>query len=554
MNGAQQLIAALAQHGVETIFGYPGGAIMPVYDALYDSPVNHVLCRHEQAAALAANGYARASGRVGVCMATSGPGATNLITGLGDAMLDSVPIIAITGQVASPFIGTDAFQEVDMLGLSLAVTKHSILIESISQLPQAVADAFQIAQSGRPGPVLIDIPKDIQQAEVTATMALVSDPLSLRSEETTAPLADQLAAANSMLNAAQRPVAYVGGGVVMGQAETVLSDWLSARGIPVVTTLKGLGAVNASNPDYLGMLGMHGTKAANLAVNECDLLIALGVRFDDRVTGKLDTFAPDAQVIHIDIDAAELGKLRHPAVVLAGDVRQILPQLTATPSFPAWQQYCRALRAEHQPHYPTEQEDIDATALLARLSTLCDEQTVISCDVGQHQMWVAQHMDFSKASNHLSSSGFGTMGFGLPAAIGAQFARPSDTVINVSGDGSFMMNVQELATIRRYQLPIKILLLDNERLGMVRQWQELFFAERYSETDLSDNPEFTELGHVFGIPGQRIEYAHQVADALATMLAAEGPYLLHVRIDAQNNVWPLVPPGASNIQMMEARP
>lgn len=550
MNGAQQLIAMLQRKGVSTLFGYPGGAIMPVYDALYQSGLQHVLCRHEQAAALAAVGYARARDQVGICLATSGPGATNLITGLADAMLDSVPVVAITGQVAQPLIGTDAFQEVDVLGLSLAVTKHSILVESVEQLPDALDEAFMIASSGRPGPVLIDIPKDIQLASVGEPPAIT---VTTTEVETAAPRASAtvLAQANQLLGLAQRPVAYIGGGVVLGRAVSALRQWLDDTGIPSVTTLKGIGAVAKDYAFHLGMIGMHGTKAANLAVQDCDLLLCLGARFDDRVTGKLSEFAPHAKVIHVDIDAAELGKLRQPTVAIQAELIPTLTQLRERPAIAEWQQHCQALCVQHAWQYDHAGDDIDAPALLHELSTRLPGNSVISCDVGQHQMWVAQHVSFASPHDHLSSSGLGTMGFGLPAAIGAQFARPEDLVINICGDGSFMMNVQELATIHRYRLPVRILLLDNQRLGMVRQWQQLFFEQRYSETELADNPAFADLAAVFGIPGQMIDRAEQVPAALEALITAQGPYLLHVRIDAQANVWPLVPPGASNAQMME---
>jgi acetolactate synthase-1/2/3 large subunit len=545
MNGAQWVVHALRTQGVNTVFGYPGGAIMPVYDALYDGGVEHLLCRHEQGAAMAAIGYARATGHTGVCIATSGPGATNLLTGLADALLDSIPVVAITGQVASPLIGTDAFQEVDVLGLSLACTKHSFLVQSLDELPRVIAQAFEVAQSGRPGPVLVDIPKDIQVAEGEPALLLstVQDNVSLPQAE--------LAQAWEMLAAAERPVLYVGGGVGMAGAVPALRDFMTATGIPATCTLKGLGAVDAEHPGYLGMLGMHGTKAANLAVQQSDLLIAVGARFDDRVTGKLNTFAPDARVIHMDIDPAEMSKLRQAHVELCGDLNSLLPALRQPLSISPWQQNIAQLRAEHAWRYDHPGEAIYAPLLLKQLSERKSPQAVVTTDVGQHQMWAAQHMTFTRPENFITSSGLGTMGFGLPAAVGAQVARPEDTVICISGDGSFMMNVQELGTVKRKQLPLKILLLDNQRLGMVRQWQQLFFSERYSETDLSDNPDFLTLASAFGIPGQRITRKDQVEAALDAMLNSDGPYLLHVSIDELENVWPLVPPGASNSQMLE---
>ncbi|MRT58884.1 acetolactate synthase 2 catalytic subunit [Enterobacteriaceae bacterium RIT693] len=545
MNGAQWVVHALRAQGVETVFGYPGGAIMPVYDALYDGGVEHLLCRHEQGAAMAAIGYARATGKTGVCIATSGPGATNLITGLADALLDSVPVVAITGQVAAPLMGTDAFQEVDVLGLSLACTKHSFLVESLDELPRVLAEAFEIANSGRPGPVLVDIPKDIQLAsgEPEAWLSAVEDEADL-------PFAE-LQQAREMLTYAKKPMLYVGGGVGMAQAVPALREFISVTGMPSTVTLKGLGAVPADHPFYTGMLGMHGTKAANLAVQECDLLLAVGARFDDRVTGKLNTFAPHAKVIHMDIDPAELSKLRQAHVALQGPLNQLLPALQQSLQIAAWQQHIAALNEEHQWRYDHPGQAIYAPLLLKQLSERKSAEAVVTTDVGQHQMWTAQHMTFTRPENFITSSGLGTMGFGLPAAVGAQVARPEDTVICVSGDGSFMMNVQELGTIKRKQLPVKILLLDNQRLGMVRQWQQLFFEERYSETTLTDNPDFLTLASAFGIPGQHITRKDQVEAALDALLNSDGPYMLHVSIDEYENVWPLVPPGASNSQMLE---
>lgn len=545
MNGAQWVVHALRAQGVETVFGYPGGAIMPVYDALYDGGVEHLLCRHEQGAAMAAIGYARATGKTGVCIATSGPGATNLITGLADALLDSVPVVAITGQVSAPFIGTDAFQEVDVLGLSLACTKHSFLVQSLEELPRIMAEAFDVARSGRPGPVLVDIPKDIQ----LASGAL--EPYFTTVESEAAFPHAEVEQARAMLAQAQKPMLYVGGGVGMAQAVPALREFLATTQMPVTCTLKGLGAVEADYPYYLGMLGMHGTKAANFAVQECDLLIAIGARFDDRVTGKLNTFAPHASVIHMDIDPAELNKLRQAHVALQGDLNALLPALQQPVNIDAWRQRNAELRAEHSWRYDHPGDAIYAPLLLKQLSERKPANCVVTTDVGQHQMWSAQHMTYTRPENFITSSGLGTMGFGLPAAVGAQVARPNDTVICISGDGSFMMNVQELGTVKRRQLPLKMVLLDNQRLGMVRQWQQLFFAERYSETTLTDNPDFLMLASAFGIPGQHITRKDQVEAALDTLLNSEGPYLLHVSINELENVWPLVPPGASNSEMLE---
>ncbi|ENO3979095.1 acetolactate synthase 2 catalytic subunit [Aeromonas veronii] len=548
MNGAQFLVQALKKQGVTQVFGYPGGAIMPVYDALYDGGLAHQLCRHEQGAAMAAVGYARASGQVGVCIATSGPGATNLVTGLAEALLDSVPLVAISGQVPCSAIGTDAFQEVDVLGMSLSCTKHSFMVTDAADLGRVLAEAFAIATEGRPGPVLIDLPKDVQLAAVPAQSPLfaVEEPEALNPSD--------LAAARTLLAAAERPVLYVGGGVGMANAEQQLRDFAAVTGMPVVTTLKGIGALDPDSPVYLGMLGMHGTKAANYAVQQCDLLLVVGARFDDRVTGKLEEFAPEAKVIHLDVDAAEFGKRRAAEVGITTDLKQVLPRLAMTLDIAPWREHCAAMAREYAFRYDHPGQAIYAPALLKQLSARLPESSVVACDVGQHQMWVAQHMRFTSPRNHLSSAGLGTMGFGLPAAIGAKMSRPEDEVVLVSGDGSFMMNVQELGTIRRAQLKVKMVLLDNQRLGMVRQWQELFFDGRYSETILSDNPDFVALAAAFGIPGETITCKEQIAGALDRLLASESAYLLHVAISEEENVWPLVPPGVANHQMMEQRP
>ena len=552
MNGANLIIECLKAHHVDTIFGYPGGAIMPTYDAIYDSGLDHLLCRNEQGAAMAAIGYARASGKVGVCIATSGPGATNLITGLGDALMDSIPIVAITGQVASPLIGTDAFQEADVLGLSLACTKHSFIVQNIDELPEIIAKAFEIAKSGRPGPVLIDVPKDIQVAPTNAKPIVNPPP------KTTALCDKQFAQALALLKHAKRPMAYIGGGVGMAGAVPALRYFLHTTQMPSVVTLKGLGAVSPDAPYYLGMIGMHGTKAANYATQEADLLLVFGARFDDRVTGKLDTFAPHAKVIHVDIDGAELGKLRRPDVALRGHLIATLESLSVPLDIAPWQQTVAQYKqqfafsySEHGDEHNGEQL-INPLWLLNSISRQKTPETIVVTDVGQHQMWSALHVQHHAPENFITSAGFGTMGFGLPAAIGAKKARPEDEVILVSGDGSIMMNIQELGSIGRGKAPIKIVLLDNQRLGMVRQWQSLFFNARHSSTILDDNPDFVVLASAFGIKGERIDSAHQVDAALERLFNSQEAYLLHICIHSDENVWPLVPPGACNADMLES--
>lgn len=546
MKGAELVVAALTQKGIKTVFGYPGGAIMPIYDALYDAEVEHILCRHEQGAAMAAIGLARATKEVGVCMATSGPGATNLVTGLADAFLDSIPLVAITGQVASSHIGTDAFQEMDVIGMSLSCTKHSYLVTDINELAPTLAEAFEVAQTGRPGPVIVDIAKDVQLAEVPDCFLPEFD-----APEMPVPTEQEFAAAQQVLTESSRPVLYVGGGVQLAHATESVREFLRINPMPCVSTLKGLGTINRHDPHYLGMLGMHGTKAANLVVQECDLLIVVGARFDDRVTGKLDTFAPRAKVIHIDIDAAEINKLRHAHAPLRGDINTILPKLEMNHDISPWVHHSESLRTAFKWRYDHPGELIFAPLLLKQLSDMMPDSSVVSTDVGQHQMWAAQHIQPREPQNFITSAGLGTMGFGLPAAMGAAVGRPDDQSILITGDGSFMMNVQELGTLKRRQIPVKIVLLNNQRLGMVRQWQSLFFDGRHSETILDDNPDFVTLAKAFDIPGKTINKKEEVEPALREMLASKTSYMLHVVIDEEENVWPLVPPGASNNDMLE---
>jgi len=546
MKGGEALLEALRDRGVDTVFGYPGGAIMPLYDALLGSGIRHVLVRHEQAAAFAADGYARVSGRPGVCIATSGPGATNLVTGIANAFLDSVPMVAITGQVATPMMGTDAFQEVDIFGITLPIVKHSYVVRHIEELPRIVHEAWDIAASGRPGPVLIDLPKNIAAGEAHgAARVHAPQPAPVRADEAS------LARAAAMIAAAERPVIYAGGGIGIGRAVQAFRDFVAETGIPVVGTLKGLGAIPTDDPHFLGMLGMHGTRAANEAVQKSDLLVVVGARFDDRATGKLDGFAPGARVIHLDVDPAEIGKLRQADVALAGDLAGSLAALGQRPRIAAWRRHCLRARAEHAHRYDAPGEGIYAPELLRRLSFAAEGEATLTCDVGQHQMWVAQHCLIRRPERHLTSGGLGAMGYGLPAAIGAQLADPARTAIAVSGDGSIMINIQELATLKRYGLPVKVLLIDNQSLGMVRQWQELFFERRFSEVDLSDNPDFAEVARSFGIDAMTIDAKGQVDEAVDALLNHRGPLFVHCRIDPAANVWPLVPPGHTNATMLE---
>ncbi|QSP93345.1 acetolactate synthase 2 catalytic subunit [Marinobacter salinisoli] len=553
MNGAQHILDAFHQHNISTVFGYPGGCIMPLYDALVDDGnVEHALCRHEQACALAADGYARASGEIGVCIATSGPGATNLITGVANAHRDSIPMLVITGQVPSGLIGTDAFQETDVLGMTLGIVKHSYLVDSADELPGIMAEAIELAQTGRPGPVWIDIPKDVLLTEAKPVATQHPAP----PVQTVPP---DLSTAVTMLRNAKKPLLYSGGGVSLAHCEDVFRRFADASALPSVVTLKGIGNGGKHDPNHLGMLGMHGSRAANRAVDECDLLLIIGARLDDRATGKLDTFAPNARVIHIDADAAEISKLRPADLALRGDLNGILSEFArefrAKPlSIEGWRKQCRTWHATGGFNTADNEEPlapITGPAFVRQLSRIAPDDTVIACDVGQHQMWVAQYYQFDHPRHHLSSGGLGTMGFGLPAAIGAQFASPGSTVINVAGDGSFMMNAQELATIRRYRLPLKLIILDNQCLGMVRQQQELFYNNRESHIDLDDNPDFVAMARAFDIPALHIDRTDQIRRGIETILAYDGPMLLHVAIAREENVWPIVKPGASNRDMID---
>jgi acetolactate synthase-1/2/3 large subunit len=548
-NGSQLLLEGLKRHGVKQVFGYPGGAIMPFYDELVHSGIKHYLCRHEQGAALAADGFGRTTRRAGVCIATSGPGATNLVTGIANAYMDSVPMVVITGQVANALQGTDAFQEVDIFGITLPVVKHSYIVRRAEDIPRIVEEAFFLAENGRPGPVLIDFPKDVSVQVVENPPA----PPEL-ARESSLPDESALAAALEMLADARRPLIIAGGGIAISGSIDSFRRFARTSGIPVVTTLKGIGVMPTDDPAFLGMVGMHGPASANHAVQNCDLLMVVGARFDDRATGQLNRFAPSARVIHLDIDPAEISKLRRADVAVVGELAPALEALSGKVSVNRpWRSQCVQWKKEFDWRYDAPGEGVFAPLLLKELSEMGGPDMVITCDVGQHQMWVAQHCKFNDPVKHLSSGGLGTMGYDLPAAIGARVADPDSTVVCVSGDGSIMMNVQELATLKRYGLDVKILLLDNSHLGLVRQWQELFFDGNYSEVDLSDNPDFAAVAGAFGIEARTVDRRSDVQSALEWLLATEGPALLHVPIDSQENVWPLVPPGKANHEMITAR-
>jgi acetolactate synthase-1/2/3 large subunit len=550
--GARTLIEALQREGVDIIFGYPGGSVLPIYDELYDSSIRHVLVRHEQAAAHAADGYARASGRVGVCLATSGPGACNLVTGIATAYMDSVPIVALTGQVPTGMLGNDAFQESDITGITMPITKHNYLVKDADDLDCVVQEAFYIARTGRPGPVLIDLPKDVTNGPVTGGRAAPGG-VSLRGYQPTYEgHVRQIDKALDLIAQAERPLIYAGGGVVHSGASAELLKFVEAAAIPVTTTLMALGAVPGDHPLNLGMLGMHGTQTANYAVTECDLLIAIGARFDDRVTGKIETFAPNAAIIHIDIDPAEIGKNKAVDVPIVGDVKAVLQTLLQRMQrrgdTARWIARINTWRAQ----YPLRYRDDDRLRpqyVIQELSDLLKGEAIIASEVGQNQMWTALYYCFRKPRTWLTSGGLGTMGYGFPAAIGAHFARPDLPVFDIAGDGSFQMNIQELGTVAHHTIPVKVVILNNMYLGMVRQWQELFYDRRYAYTELPP-VDFVKIAHAYGIEGIMVDEKEDVLEALQAALATDGPFVLDFRIEREENVFPMVPAGAAINEMI----
>ena len=553
--GAKILVESLQREGVETIFGYPGGQILPVYDELYDSSLRHILVRHEQAAAHAADGYARASGRVGVCLATSGPGACNLVTGIATAYMDSVPIVAITGQVPTTMLGNDAFQESDITGITMPVTKHSYLVKKTDEISRVVQEAFYVAGTGRPGPVLIDLPKDTQTGTARDSPRL--DKVVLRGYNPTYKgHTRQIDKVIALILEAERPLIYAGGGVISSNASEELIALATQLGIPVTTTLMGLGCIPCDNPLNLGMLGMHGTEYANFAVTESDLLIAIGARFDDRVTGKIDTFAPHAKIVHIDIDPAEIGKNKRVDVPIVGDVKAVLNDMLNSIKkkgiHDAWRKKIQYWREHHPLKYPDDGK-LHPQYILQRMNELLNGDATIVSEVGQNQMWTAQYFGFRRPRSWITSGGLGTMGYGFPAAIGAHFARPDLPVFDVAGDGSIQMNIQELGTVAQYKIPVKIAILNNMYLGMVRQWQELFFDHRYSYTELP-SVDFVKIANAYGIDGIKVESADEVMPALKDALDCDGPFVMDFRIEREENVFPMVPAGAAINEMIGGHP
>ncbi len=567
LTGAQAVVRSLEELGVDTIFGIPGGAVLPVYDPLYDSQkLRHVLVRHEQGAGHAASGYAHATGKVGVMMATSGPGATNLVTPLADAQMDSIPVVAITGQVGRALIGTDAFQEADISGITMPITKHNFLVRNGDDIARVIAEAFHIASTGRPGAVLVDIPKDILQGQCTFAWPPHIDLPGYKPN--TKPHSRQIREAARLIAAARKPVLYVGGGVIRGEAGEELLDLAELTGIPVVTTLMARGAFPDSHPQNLGMPGMHGTVAAVAALQKSDLLIALGARFDDRVTGKLDSFAPEAKVIHVDIDPAEIGKNRNADVPIVGDVKLAITELTeslrktgGTPraNQDNWWEYLSGIRATYPLSYdPQHDGSLSPEYVIQQLGRIAGPDAIYVAGVGQHQMWAAQFISYEKPRTWLNSGGLGTMGFAVPAAMGAKMARPEAEVWAIDGDGCFQMTNQELATCAVEGVPIKVALINNGNLGMVRQWQTLFYEERYSQTDLATHshriPDFVKLAEAYGCVGLRCEREEDVIDVINQARAInDRPVVIDFIVGADAQVWPMVAAGCGNDEIMAAR-
>lgn len=557
LNGSNILIQTLKDLDVDTLFGYPGGAVLPVYDALFDEhDIKHVLIRHEQAGTHAADGYARATGKPGVVLVTSGPGATNTVTGIATAAMDSIPLVVFTGQVPSGMIGNDAFQEADIVGITRPITKHNYLVRDVADLESVIREAFHIATNGRPGPVLVDLPKDMLNSygyySGTKSVQIPSF------KPVTSGNHSQIAKAARMITEAKRPLFYVGGGVMLGNAWDELTKLAERLNIPVTTTLMGLGCFPENKPQSLGMLGMHGTWAANMATTDCDLLVAIGARFDDRVTGRLDGFSPNSKKIHIDIDPCSIGKNVSVDVPIVGDVKQILPHLDKlireAPEISDWWDTIHTWQEEHPLPEAVGQGKISPQKMIQEISRVTNGDAIVVADVGQHQMWAAQHYKFNHPRSWINSGGLGTMGYGFPASIGAAFARPDRTVVCITGDGGFQMSTYELATAVEYKLPLKIAIMNNECLGMVRQWQQLFYKKRYSHSILkTGNPDFVKLAEAYGAVGLRAETDEEMKDMLdEAMKINDRPVVMDFRVLEMENCYPMVPSGAALNEMVES--
>ncbi|OAN99440.1 acetolactate synthase, large subunit, biosynthetic type [Sphingomonadales bacterium EhC05] len=559
-SGADILVETLLSLGVDTVFGYPGGAVLPIYDALYQHPtIKHILVRHEQAATHAAEGYARSTGKPGVVLVTSGPGATNAVTGITDALMDSIPMVVITGQVATNLIGTDAFQEADTIGITRHCTKHNYLVKNPSDLAQVVQEAFHIATQGRPGPVVIDIPKNVQvaAAEFSSHRGLENN----RYQPQTEGDYQVINQAAEMIMAAKAPVFYTGGGIINSgpEASETLIELAQLVGCPVTSTLMGLGAFPAASDQWLGMLGMHGTYEANMAMNKADLVICLGARFDDRITGRIDAFSPNSKKIHVDIDRSSINKTIRVDLPVVGDVGRVMEQLLAvlkgrrfsSPGYEEWWSRIAGWRATNCLEYPENKEEIMPQLAIRKLWEATHERDpIITTEVGQHQMWAAQHFDFEKPNKWLTSGGLGTMGYGLPAAIGAQLGDPDALVIDIAGEASIQMNIQELGTATQYRLPVKLFILNNEYMGMVRQWQELTYESRYSNSYSDSLPDFVKLAESYGWTGILIEDPADLEAGIEKMLATDGPVLVDCRVAKLANCFPMIPSGAAHTEML----
>jgi acetolactate synthase I/II/III large subunit len=557
MRAVDAIMECLKAEGVEHVFGLPGGANLPTYDALYDAGLRHIQCRHEQGAGHAAEGYAKASGRVGVALATSGPGATNLVTAIADAVMDSVPTVFITGQVRTDLLGTDGFQEADVTGITLPIVKHSIMIRDPNEIPVAIHEAFHIASTGRPGPVLVDIPQDLSRADIDYEPV---DSLDLPGyQPTTEGNAKQVKLAAKALANARRPVIYAGGGVVNANASKELVELCTSDRFPVTCTLMGLGAFPAPHEQWLGMLGMHGTRAANYSMDEADLIVAIGARFDDRITGKLSEFAPRAKFIHIDVDPAEISKNVPAHIPIVGDAKHILPKLTTeyralkadAARLDGWWQRIDGWREKHPLRYEdSETAEIKPQRMIEALYEVTGGDAIVTSDVGQHQMWTAQYFHFNGPRRWINSGGLGTMGFGLPAAMGAKVACPDEDVVCVAGDGSVVMNIQELATCVTEKIPIKVFIMNNGYLGMVRQWQELFWDRRYSSVEMGASPDWVKLAEAFGATGLRAEDKGELTDVMKTAMETDGPVVCDVRVTPEENCYPMIPAGQAARDMV----